>query len=183
MINRIGDRFWKFKFFTRLYFKPILILSTVIVRSRHPEVLLVKGILKICSKFTSENACRSVISIKLQSNFIEITFRHGCSPVNLLHVLRTSFAKNTSGWLLLYFGKIPIENGCSSQDLDYQPVWPIYYSAFLIENEKPDYSLIFYDLLPELFKKVTPYYGEIEFTCFFIRNIRLKLAKTQAKVK
>ena len=37
----------------------------------------------------------------LQSNFIEITHRHGCSPVNLLHVFRISFPKNTSGRLLL----------------------------------------------------------------------------------
>ena len=36
-----------------------------------------------------------------QSNFIEITLRHGCSPVNLLHVFRTPFSRNTSGWLLL----------------------------------------------------------------------------------
>ena len=35
------------------------------------------------------------------SNFIEITLRYGCSPVNLLHVFRTLFLKNTSGWLLL----------------------------------------------------------------------------------
>ena len=27
--------------------------------------------------------------------------RHGCSPVNLLHLFRTTFLKNTSGWLLL----------------------------------------------------------------------------------
>ena len=33
-----------------------------------PEVLLVKGVLKICSKFTGELPCRSVISIKLQSS-------------------------------------------------------------------------------------------------------------------
>ena len=36
-----------------------------------------------------------------QSNFIEITLPHGCSPVNLLHIFRTPFTKNTSGWLLL----------------------------------------------------------------------------------
>ena len=35
------------------------------------------------------------------SNFIEIALRHGCSVVNLLHVFRTPFSKNTSGWLLL----------------------------------------------------------------------------------
>ena len=46
----------------------------------------------------------NVISIKLQSNFIEITLRHGCSPVNLLHNFRTPFPKNTSGRLLLAFG-------------------------------------------------------------------------------
>ena len=40
------------------------------------ELFLEKGILKICSKFTGEHPCRSVISIKLLSNFIEITLRH-----------------------------------------------------------------------------------------------------------
>ena len=38
-------------------------------------------------------ACRSVISIKLLSNLIEITLWHGCFPVNLLHVFRTPFLK------------------------------------------------------------------------------------------
>ena len=33
---------------------------------------------------------------------IEIALRHGCSPINLLHIFRTPFLKNTSGWLLLY---------------------------------------------------------------------------------
>ena len=27
--------------------------------------------------------------------------RHGCSPVNLLHIFRTAFPKNSSGRLLL----------------------------------------------------------------------------------
>ena len=57
-------------------------------RSSHPEVFL-----KMCSKFTGEHPCRSVISIKL--------LRPGCS-VNLLHVSRTLFLRSTSGWLLLY---------------------------------------------------------------------------------
>ena len=43
-----------------------------------------------------------VASIKLLCNFIEITLRHGCSPVNLVHIFRTLLAKNTSWWLLLY---------------------------------------------------------------------------------
>ena len=36
-----------------------------------------------------------------QSNFTETTLRHGCSPVNLLHIFRTLFPENTSGGLLL----------------------------------------------------------------------------------
>ena len=75
--------------------------ANVSYRSSHSEVFLGKGDLKMCSKYTGEHPCRSVISIKLLCNFIEITLRHGCSPVNLPHVFRTPFLKNTSGWLLL----------------------------------------------------------------------------------
>ena len=71
-------------------------------RSNHSEVFLGIGVLKICSKLTGEHPCRSVISIKMQSNFIEVALRHGCSPVILLHIFRTPFVKNTSGWLLLH---------------------------------------------------------------------------------
>ena len=70
-------------------------------RRRRPDVFLRKGVLKIYSKFTGVHLCWSAISIKLQSNFTEIALRHGCSPVNLLHIFRTTFLKNTSGWLLL----------------------------------------------------------------------------------
>ena len=72
-----------------------------VVRSSRPEVLLRQGALKICSKFTGEHPCRSAISIKLICNFFEVTLRHGCSPVNLLHTFRTPFPKNISGRLLL----------------------------------------------------------------------------------
>ena len=37
----------------------------------------------------------------LQSNFIELKRRHECSAVNLRHIFRTLFLKNTFGWLLL----------------------------------------------------------------------------------
>ena len=46
-------------------------------RSSPPEEFSGKGVLKICSKFTGEHPCSSVISIKLLSNFNEITLRHG----------------------------------------------------------------------------------------------------------
>ena len=73
----------------------LLIWSTelALFRSSLSEMFLGKGVLKIYSKFTGEHPCRS--------NFIEIAFRHRCSPVNLLHNFRTPFYKNTSGWLLL----------------------------------------------------------------------------------
>ena len=71
------------------------------IGSAHPVVISGKDVLKICSKFTGEHPSRSVISKKLLSKFIEITLRHGCSPVDLLHVFRTPFPKNSSGWLLL----------------------------------------------------------------------------------
>ena len=35
------------------------------------------------------------------NNFIEITLRHGCSLVTLLHIFRSPFPKNTSGGMLL----------------------------------------------------------------------------------
>ena len=55
-------------------------------------------ILKICSGFTGEHPCQSVISIKLQN----ITLPHGLCPVSLMHIFRTRFSKSTSGRLLLY---------------------------------------------------------------------------------
>ena len=48
-----------------LYFLWILKNETRICRSSHPEVFLGKNILKTCSKFTGEDPCQIVISIKL----------------------------------------------------------------------------------------------------------------------
>ena len=76
-----------------------------IYRSSHLEVSLGKCVLKIRCRFIGEHPWWSAISIKLISNFIEIALRHGCSPVNLLHMFRTPFLRNTYGWLLLYINK------------------------------------------------------------------------------
>ena len=83
----------------------------LIIRSSHLEVFIEKRVLKICSIFTGEHPCRNAISIKLLCNFIEITLRHGCSPVNLLHIFRAPFLRNTSGWQLLslYLNENPIQ--------------------------------------------------------------------------
>ena len=59
------------------------------IRSSHPEVFLTKGALK-----------RSPMP-KGDFNKVEITLWHGWSPVNLLHIFRTPFPNNISGWLLL----------------------------------------------------------------------------------
>ena len=91
------------------FFCAATILQHWYSRSSRPEVFLGKEVLTICSKFTGQHSCRSVISIKLESNFIEITLQHWYSPVNLLHIFRTPFLKNTSGWLLLVF---TVEKSC-----------------------------------------------------------------------
>ena len=41
---------------------PEILLQILICRSNRPEVFLGKGALKICSKFTGEHPCRSLIS-------------------------------------------------------------------------------------------------------------------------
>ena len=66
-----------------------------------------RGILRNrCSENIQQIYRRTRMS-KLRSKFIEITLRRGCSPVTLLHIFRTVFPKNTSGWVLLvYFKKL-----------------------------------------------------------------------------
>ena len=53
-----------------------------------------------------------MIPIKLQRKFIETALRHGCSCVNLLHIFRTPFPKNTSEWLLMYLSQSLYHNFC-----------------------------------------------------------------------
>ena len=50
---------------------------------------------------TGKHPCGSAISVKLQTNFIEITLPYGYSPVNLLHNYRAAVLTNTYGELLL----------------------------------------------------------------------------------
>ena len=82
------------------------------VRSSRPEVFLVKGVLKICTKFTGEQSSRSVISIKLQSKFIDIW--NQTSAWLFLCKFAAYFTKNTSGRLLLngrgVFRLLPYDN-------------------------------------------------------------------------
>ena len=103
-------------------------------RSSRPGVLLGKGVLKICSKFTREYPCRRATSVMLQSNFIEITLPHRCSPINLLHIFRATFSSNTSRRLLLCYGTGSMlikQNHSISTKKCYQ----IYLKALLIPRE------------------------------------------------
>ena len=73
---------------------------------RESRGVLSNGVLKICREhIAGEHPCRSVIAIKLLCNFIEITLRHGCSFINLLHIFRRPFLKNTSERLPLFVFK------------------------------------------------------------------------------
>ena len=73
----------------------VIIAAIIIVIRSSPPVL------KLWSEFIGEYQCQSVISIKLQSNFIETTLWRECSPVNWLHNFTTPFLKSTSGGLLV----------------------------------------------------------------------------------
>ena len=77
-------------------FKSLTDQSKLSVKSRssHPEMFLGKCSKNMQQIYRWKNPCRSVVSMKLLCNFIETTFRHGCSPVNLLHIFRTPFLKN-----------------------------------------------------------------------------------------
>ena len=56
-----------------------------------------RAFLQICSKFTGEDPCRRVISIKLVCNFTKLTFLNGCFPVYMLHICRTHFWRTLMG--------------------------------------------------------------------------------------
>ena len=49
-------------------------------------------------------------------NFFGIALRHGCSPVNLLHIFRRPFPKNISGQMLLTAW---LTNNCSTHIVQY----------------------------------------------------------------
>ena len=91
-----------FYFYAPTLWKPITHLHTPfsggIDRSSPPEVFLGKRLLEICSKF-AEHPRRSVISMRLFCNFIEIALWNRNFPVNLLHIFIAPFSKNTSDGL------------------------------------------------------------------------------------
>ena len=123
-------------------------------RSSHPEVFIAKGVLKICGNFTGEDSCRCEISIKLQSNVIEMALRHACSPLNLLHIFRTPFLKNASGRLLLKIYYLCWYTGCHqnypSKDNLNKDIWNI--TSYIFVNESEIFTLYLYKFCVTVFK-------------------------------
>ena len=61
-----------------------------------------RGVLKKRCSENIEKIYRRTPMPKCNFNKIAKQLQHSCSPVNLLHICRTPFSRNTSGWLLLY---------------------------------------------------------------------------------
>ena len=78
------------------------------IQKQPPRGVLRKRCFENVQQIYRRTPCQSTFSIKLLCNFIEIALRHGCSPVNVLHILRTPFNKNNSGRLPLYIPRILI---------------------------------------------------------------------------
>ena len=67
-----------------------------------------RGVLmKKCSE-NMQQIYRRTPMLRCDFNEVEIALRHGCSPVNLLHIFRAPFPRKTSGWLLLLILSITV---------------------------------------------------------------------------
>ena len=73
---------------------------------------------------------------KVASNFVGLTLRHGCSPVNLLHLFRTPFLKNTSGQLLLNVVSRNINSDILKQS---SSIYTLYYINFSSDKAKKSF--------------------------------------------
>ena len=60
-----------------------------------------KGVLKKRCSEIMQQICRRTLIPKCHFNKFALQLRHGCSPVNLLHIFITRFSKKTPGRLLL----------------------------------------------------------------------------------
>ena len=61
------------------------------------SVILKKGVLRVCCGFSGAYPCVDMISIKLQSSFVETVLLRGCPAVDLLRVCGASFLEKISG--------------------------------------------------------------------------------------
>ena len=91
-----------------------------------------RGILrKMCSENMQQiyrrHPCRSATSMKLLCNSVEIALQHGCSPVNLLHIFRTSFPKRhvtrRRGEIQLFLSTRTFNLGLKTENFDPRVKW------------------------------------------------------------
>ena len=111
-----------------------------------------KGVLKICSKFTGEHPCRSAIPIQLLCNFIEIAFRHECSPVTLQNIFRTPFLRNTSGWLKGYSETLTRFNNFSKTDSKKMKKYMIEIKSIILKIYVTNFPIYLCNQIPHEFK-------------------------------
>ena len=90
---------------------------------KNPFELTISSLNRSKKTFCRKITAREKTFFLYFSDFIEITLWHRCSPVSLMHIFRTLFMKNTSGWLLLSL--------------------PITISVFLINKRWMRYSKIY----------------------------------------
>ena len=87
----------------------VLILSLTLLRKSGRCIWISIGVLLVFDHFgkciVNVNNKKKYVQNELLCNFIEITLQHGRSPVNLLHIFRISFRRNTSEWLFLKYSK------------------------------------------------------------------------------
>ena len=72
-------------------------------------MFLGKGVLKIFSKFTGEHPCQGAISKKVALQLYGSRTLAWCSAVNLLHIFRIPFPKNTTEGLLRCWGEFSMK--------------------------------------------------------------------------
>ena len=105
------------------------LMKAVINYRFHPTIIAIKKNFNSSFSFSisqvgHDDIMKKNINFKTNkgTHFIEITPRHGCSPVNLLHVFRTPFPRDTSEKLLLKSAK--------TFDNNYRPV-KVHYQILL----------------------------------------------------
>ena len=77
---------YKFILHQNIYISTNGVQLLTILRASHTEGFLSKGVLAICNKLGGEHPYWNIVSIKFLYIFIDIALRHGCSPVNFLHI-------------------------------------------------------------------------------------------------
>ena len=84
--------------------KACFIVTTV--RSSHRRCSVKKGVLRNSTKFTGKQLCHSLFFNKVAAlrpaTLLKKILWHRCFPVNFAKFPRTTFLKNTSGWLLCF---------------------------------------------------------------------------------